>query len=125
MSYMYYVNLQNSSVHDTSGIYIGCDITGACLTSTALFNNFLPDNYWASTEIDPTFARSFNAQHGIQTPFDGKANLFYAWALRSGDVAVVPLPDTFWLFFCYLLGLAGFALQSLPRNINSNFARIV
>ena len=105
MSYMYYVNLQNASVHDTSGRYIGCGSTGACLQNTGLFQNFLPDNYWTGTSRDATFAWSFNAQHGIQTPFDGKANLFHAWALRSGDVAAVPLPGAFGLLCSALMAL--------------------
>jgi hypothetical protein len=106
LPFMYYVNLNNLSVHDTSGNLIGCGSTGSCLVNTGIFNNFIPDNYWTDVEIDNIFAWSFNARHGIQTPFDGKANLFYAWAVRTGDVATVPLPAGLWLFssalFCLI-----------------------
>ncbi len=109
----------DASVPDTTGVYIGCGSTNACLTNTALFDNFLADNYWTGSEIDTTFAWSFNAQHGIQTPFDGKANLFYAWAVRSGDVATVPLPGTFWLYLFCLMSLTAFLIHTRYTGVPS------
>jgi hypothetical protein len=109
LSYMYFVNLNNDSVHDTSGNLLGCGSSDSCLTNTGLFNNLIPDNYWFGVEVDPTpaFAWSFNTQHGIQTLFDGKPNEFYAWAVHDGDIAAVPIPAAFWFFNSAFIGLMG------------------
>ncbi len=107
LSYMYFVNLNNASVHDTSGNLLGCGSDDSCLVNTGLFNNLIPDNYWSNVEVEstPAFAWSFNTQHGIQTLFDGKPNLFYAWAVHSDDIAVVPAPAAVYLFGSGLFGL--------------------
>jgi len=107
LSYMYFVNLHNASAHDTYGNLIGCGPTDSCLTNTEQFNNLIPYNYWSDTEVEnsPAFAWSFNTQHGIQTLYDGKPNLFYAWAVHSGDIAAVPVPAAAYLFGSGLFGL--------------------
>lgn len=105
LSYMYYVNLQNIGIHDQRGQLLLCGVTGACLKNSGPFINLQADNYWSGTEVitQPAFAWSFNAQHGIQTPYDGKPNQFFAWAVHDGDVGrpevkFVPLPAaTVWL----------------------------
>ena len=106
ISYMYFVNLVNSSVHDSPS---GCGPTASssCLTNTGPFENLESYNYWTGTEIEynDLFAWSFNSQHGIQTPYDGKPNQFYAWAVHDGDIAAVPLPAALWLFSISFLGL--------------------
>lgn len=109
LSYMYFVNLGNDSVHDTSGNLLGCGSADSCLTNTGLFTNLIPDNYWFGVEVDitPAFAWSFNTQHGIQTLFDGKPNEFHAWAVHAGDIATVPLPTAFWFLGTAFIGLMG------------------
>ena len=113
LSYMYFVNLNNASAHDLSGKLLGCGAVDSCLANTGPFNNLIPDNYWSDVEVEitPTFAWSFNTQHGIQTLYDAKPNLFYGWAVHSGDIAVVPVPAT-----VYLLGSALFGLFVSTRK---------
>ncbi len=107
LSYMYFVNLQNTSVHDMAGNLILCGLNDNCLTNTGEFDNLQSFNYWSGVEveIDPDFAWSFNTQHGIQTLYDGKSNQFHAWAVHEGDIAVVPLPAAFWLFLPSIFGI--------------------
>ncbi|MCP4290145.1 MAG: DUF1566 domain-containing protein [Gammaproteobacteria bacterium] len=61
--------------------------------------------YWSGTEYAPNTsdAWSFYTSHGLQG-LHNKRNEFYAWAVRSGDVAGVPEPSTILLMG---LGLAG------------------
>ena len=111
--YVHFVNLNNASAHDLSGKLLGCGAVDSCLANTGPFNNLIPDNYWSDVEVEitPTFAWSFNTQHGIQTLYDAKPNLFYGWAVHSGDIAVVPVPAT-----VYLLGSALFGLFVSTRK---------
>lgn len=106
LSFMYFVNLGNSSVHDS---LFGCGpiASSSCLTNTGLFDNLESYNYWSGTEVeyDNFFAWSFNSQHGIQTLYDGKPNEFYAWAVHEGDIAAVPLPSALLLFSSALIAL--------------------
>jgi hypothetical protein len=66
--------------------------------------------FWSGTEYagDPT-ARAwfFTAVIGYQN-HNTKDTLFYAWAVRPGDVSAVPVPGAVWLFGSGLLGLLGF-----------------
>ena len=77
-----------------------------------MFQNIQSDFYWSGTEYAPNTdtdgARIFNFNDGSQTAYNKGINL-YAWAVRPGDVAAVPLPATAWLFGSGLLGLVGMA----------------
>ena len=74
-------------------------------TNYNLFTNVQSDVYWSSTEYDGG-ARYFNIlcgyQDNIPKPFQS-----YAWAVRPGDVAAVPVPGAFWLFGSALVCLMG------------------
>jgi len=106
LSYMYFVNLNNSSLHD-SNFGCGPGAQASCLDNTGMLNNLESYNYWFGTEVefDNDFAWSLNSQYGIQTPYDGKANEFHAWAVHPGDISTVPLPTAFWFFSSALIGL--------------------
>jgi hypothetical protein len=91
---------------------------GAAMTDIAtkhnanydLFTNVQSYVYWSGSEYTPnsnsawTFATSTGYQHYI----GNKGNQFYAWAVRSGDVAAVPVPAAVWLFGSGLIGLLSF-----------------
>jgi hypothetical protein len=100
MGYMFYQNLGNA----------GCNGTDLCLTNTGIFNNLQPDSYWSSRTFTPgprhRLAYVLDMDKGKQRT-ETLANPGYAWAVRSGDVAVVPAPATAWLLGSSLLGLAG------------------
>ncbi|MES9898019.1 MAG: DUF1566 domain-containing protein [Sedimenticola sp.] len=73
----------------------------------ALFTN-LYNHYWTSTESEPTYYWNFSFAGGYQGTSRG-SNSAGAWAVRDGDVNVVPIPAAVWLFGTGLMGLIGFS----------------
>ena len=79
------------------------------------FTNQQSFGYWSGTEYssNPYDAWTFSAANGTQATSD-KANLFYAWAVSSGNVGdvvvptAVPIPGAVWLFASAVLGCLGF-----------------
>lgn len=75
----------------------------------SLFTNIQSAVYWSGTEYAyiPGVAWEFGFLTGVQaTQFQGITN--YILAVRTGDVAAVPLPAAFWLFGSGLIGFFGF-----------------
>jgi hypothetical protein len=89
------------------GLAAGQSIT----TSTELnnhFTNLQPFEHWSGTELasNPGRAWSFRTDNGNQGDGLGnKVNQFHGWAVRSGQVAAVPLPATGLLMALGLVGL--------------------
>lgn len=71
------------------------------------FTNILADGYWSGTAYDATFAYVVNFGFSGQQAADNKTLGYGAWAVRDGDVGVVPGPAALWLFGTALIGLAG------------------
>jgi hypothetical protein len=98
LGYMYYHNLGGSE---------GDDLTGnQTVDGVDLMN--IQSYYWSGTELDSTSAWDFNFGSGTQG-LGRKLNDNYGWAVRSGDIAVIPVPPAVWLFGSGLLGLLGLA----------------
>jgi len=79
-----------------------------------LFSNIQADVYWSGTEYAPNptgQAWVFGFLYGGQDA-DLKTSTLYGWAVRPGDITVVPLPAAFWLFGSGLLGLFGLSRRS-------------
>ena len=73
-----------------------------------LFTNVQSYVYWSGSEYAPfpSNAWRFGTYYGVQ--YNGyKDYQFYAWAVRPGDVAAVPVPGAFWLFGTAIVGLMG------------------
>ena len=79
--------------------------------NAALFSNLQSSVYWSGTEYAPDtdLAWSFGTGSGNQG-IVSKGNDFYALAVRSGDVAAIPEPET------YAFMLAGLGLIGLMRR---------
>ncbi len=116
LAYMYYVNLGNKSIYDSLGaIQPGYGLVDDPLNPNdeSLFNSriFVP-SYWTATPAGSMHAITFDTRVGIQWVMV-KENVWYddakgyAWAVRPGDVAAVPEPET------YALMLAGLGLVGL------------
>ncbi|NOT84216.1 MAG: DUF1566 domain-containing protein [Methylococcaceae bacterium] len=71
-----------------------------------LFSNIQDYLYWSGTEYgDPNFAWYFGYPSGGYYPTSKSGQFYYAWAVRDGDVAVVPILPAVWLLGSGLLGL--------------------
>ena len=88
-------------------------VAGSSITTTHnanynLFTNVQSYVYWSGSEYAPvpSYAWYFSTGYGSQGN-DFKYNQLYAWAVRPGDVAAVPVPAAFWLFGSGLMGLLG------------------
>jgi hypothetical protein len=88
----------------------GSSILSSTDPDLALFTNVQSSYYWSGTENAPdtNYAWFFGFVLGHQTA-NNKSGTGYAWAVRPGDVAAVPVPAAVWLFGSGLLGLAGIA----------------
>ena len=109
LAYMWYDILGNTPYYDTSG---NGPQAGWGLTSTGAdgvnFLNLQSYPYWSGTKyaLGTSDAWIFSTNFGYQAKGNKAAEL-YAWAVRSGDVAVVPEPGTVLLFGAGLVGLLG------------------
>ena len=79
-------------------------VTGA---APGLFTNLQSSVYWSGTEFASNPAGAWNFFFAAGTQVAAAKNLTnFAWAVRPGDVAVVPVPAAVWLFGS-ALGLLG------------------
>lgn len=83
-----------------------------------LFQNIQSYYYWSGTIYaqDPSYSWYFSFYDGGQGPVDNDYTI--AWAVRTGDVATVPLPAAFWFFGSGLIGLFGFMRRGRAQNNN-------
>jgi hypothetical protein len=123
LAYMYNVNLGLKDYFSPTGAfqpdygifgngtYNGVDTWSYGQNNVGLVNNLQSYFYWSGAESSPGtagFAWVFYTGHGEQNPLGDKAVQYYAWAVRPGDVAAVPVPGALWLFGSGLVGLLGF-----------------
>ena len=103
MAYLYYNDLGNKGVFDTSGYPVG--VYG--VTNAGPFQNLKSSFYWSGTEYAPSsvYAWGFATTYGAQGA-GYKVSSSFALAVRPGDVAAVPEADT-WAMLLAGLGLMG------------------
>jgi len=84
------------------------NVDGISAGSPGLFTNVQSHFYWSGTGFDPNLGDAwlFHFGNGVQGTNPKFFNVF-AWAVRPGDVSVVPVPAALWLFGSGLLGLLG------------------
>ena len=122
LSYMYYVNLDLKGYVDATG-KSQPDVVGIFRDGTTdvglqddvdLVKNLQSNLYWSGTKYAAAAGNAwiFGTFNGLQYQNDN-SDLFNAWAVRPGDVAIVPapapvpVPAAFWLFGSGLIGLTG------------------
>lgn len=106
LAHMYYVTLGNQGFLTVTGGYSACHNNGSnCLLNSGPFINLEANVYWAGAinEPGPYNAMYFGTLSGGQAPINESTVAFYAWAVRDGDVAAVPEPETYAML---LIGLA-------------------
>jgi len=87
----------------------GQSIAASHNDSYNLFTNLQSFKYWSGSEYVylPGTAWAFYNDGENPTNVLNMNNQFYAWAVRPGDVAAVPVPGAFWLFGSAMVGLMG------------------
>ena len=123
LAYMYYVNLGLKGYYSATGAHQpdsgifgndtsnGVDRNSLGQNNVGLVKNLQSYVYWSGAEYSPRYSFTwllFNSV-GTQQYFDKSAQ-FYAWAVRPGDVAAVPVPGAIWLFVSGL-GLLSFTTR--------------
>lgn len=118
LAHLFNVELQNPNYYLPTGAYNpnpnwtgtpNATFQDAAYGNTAnTFSNLKSYFYWTGTEYLADGAAlnswAFSTETGYQFSSD-KSNLMYAWAVREGDVAPVPVPGAIWMFGSGLLGL--------------------
>ena len=111
LAYMYYVNLGLKGYWSPAGVYqpdwgiFGNGTWGGQADVGPVKNLQSYYAYWSGSAYAPypaDFAWSFNTIFDFQY-YDNQGYALHAWAVRPGDVAAVPEPETYALF---LAGLA-------------------
>ncbi|MEI6336129.1 MAG: DUF1566 domain-containing protein [Methylococcaceae bacterium] len=77
-------------------------------TNIQSYNYSQSYNYWSGSVFAPNSIFAWYFGTGLDGSYiDYKFRPLYAWAVRPGDVAAVPVPGAFWLFSSALVGLMG------------------
>ena len=116
LAYMYHVALGLKDVWDATGKYqddYGIFGNGTCCgeNDVGLVQNLQGSIYWSGTEdpLETQNAWAFSTAYGFQSHENDKVmNEFDVWAVRDGDVAAIPEPETYAMLVLGLAVLFGF-----------------
>lgn len=117
LGYMYYVNLGLKGALSAAGVYqpdfgVFRNGTVGAPTTVGLVNNLQSETYWSGTEYSFYLSWVFSPVFGYQDLYVRSAGAA-AWAVRPGDVAIVPEPGSSTLL---LAGLAFLAVVTKVRR---------
>ncbi len=112
MGHMFYNNML--------AIAGGSILSGSNTANLALFTNLQSFVYWSGTTYAPSpgdLAWLFNSAVGYQSR-NLQRNEMYAWAVRPGDVAAIPEPETYAMLLAGL-GLVGLTARCRRQKLNT------
>lgn len=118
LAHLYYVDFGNRAFVDSRGLQqpgYGLIDDPSNPNDESLFRNIQSYSYWSGTSYTgtgsavQTHAWHFATNVGSQN-YISKGTQYHAWAVRDGDVAAVPEPETYALLLAGL-GLIGFAVR--------------
>lgn len=105
LAHLFYISLANLGAFDTQG-----NSNPPHTLNVGSFVNFQPARYWTGTQLPPAVgpneAFTFTVGSGLKE-WDAKVTPYHTvsvWAVRDGDVAVVPEPSSFLLLLAGLTG---------------------
>ena len=126
LAYMYYVNLGLKGYYSPAdavqldfGVF-GNGTTGG-QANVGLVDNLQSSAYWSGTVhalYPASYAWGFYTDYGLQG-VTVQRNEFYAWAVRPGDVAAVPEPETYAMLLAGL-GLLGMVAKRRRRSFDAS-----
>lgn len=115
LSYMYYVNLGLEGYHNNNGsccdnFGIHGDGTFGGENDVGLVINLQGDEYWSDSiyELPTGYTWTMSMNTGNHYL---RGDVFYAWAVREGDIVTTPIPPSVWLF-----GTGAIALVLIARK---------
>lgn len=115
LGHLYIEGLGNLGYQDSNGVFQ----PDFGLKNTGVFYNLQKDDYWSGSEYlpfdDNAWYFSFEAG-GYQGGNKQFPDIFFAWAVRDGDVAAVPIPSALWMLSSGLLGLIGVFRNNRIKN---------
>ena len=118
MAHLYYVTLGNLPGLDVSANPTPCFITGLadCLVNPGPFDIRLDRQpyFWSGTTTPDGYAFAFDFGRGLQAAANTPGHAF-AWAVRDGDVAAIPEPETWALLVAGLVAI-GARLGNRPAG---------
>jgi hypothetical protein len=118
LAHLYYESLGNKGYCAPGANYCGPGQPGWGLTNTGAFGHLQSWFYWIGLVQGPAEYQEawyFDTEYGYQSGF-GQGNLFYAIAVRPGDVAAaVPEPQTAALL---LMGMAGVMVAARQQAVS-------
>lgn len=127
LAHLYYGDLANKGFVDSRGLQqdgYGLVDDPANPHDESLFSNIQTYYYWIGTPYNGTGGNSQDHAWYLQTAtgmqnYTSKGSNFYAWAVRDGDVATVPAPESFGLFISGM-GLIGLAVNRQRKAVQIN-----
>lgn len=120
LAHLFYNTLNNKGYCDpllsTVGSCSGPQ-PGWGLSNAGPFSNLQPWQYWFGTEYGANTTNAWNFLFNDGDQFNDPKGIYnyFSWAVRSGDIGVVPVPAAAWLFGSALAGLGWMRRRSSKR----------
>jgi hypothetical protein len=101
LAHLFNVDLESKALFSPVGV-IQLDFG---VKTTGPFSNVQTDDYyWYGTEVSPNDDLFYISSNGLQNGYLKNGAGMQAWAVRTGDIFVIPIPAAIWLFGPFIAG---------------------